>query len=151
MSRLLQITEREQLPEDQRHHYDSIIASRKQIGPPYYYLLHCPDLAARTAHLVGYSRFDSDLPNKVKEVAICTVARELDCVFEWAATKACPRRRDLGGYNHRHQGTKSSRRHERARGTDRHVRTEILRSPTGSRTPLLRPCDTNWAMPNWQI
>ena len=91
MSRLLQITEREQLPEDQRHHYDSIIASRKQIGPPYYYLLHCPDLAARTAHLVGYSRFDSDLPNKVKEVAICTVARELDCVFEWAAHEGLAR------------------------------------------------------------
>ena len=85
MSRLPQITQREQLPEGQRHHYDSIIASRKRIGAPYYYLLHCPDLAARTAHVVGYSLFESDLPLDLKELAICTVARELDCLFEWAA------------------------------------------------------------------
>ncbi len=85
MSRIPEITRREQLTEDQRHHYDSIIASRKRLGAPYYYLLHCPDLAARTAHVVGYSLFESDFPRDLKELAICTVAREMDCMFEWAA------------------------------------------------------------------
>ncbi len=85
MPRIPEITERDQVPEDQRHHYDSIMASRKHIGAPYYYLLHCPDLAARTAHLVGYSLHTSDFPLDLKELAICTIARELDCLFEWAA------------------------------------------------------------------
>ena len=85
MSRIPEITKREVIHEDQRHHYDSIVASRKRIGAPYGNLLHCPDLAARTAHLVGYSLFTSDFPLKEKEMVICTVAREMDCVYEWAA------------------------------------------------------------------
>ncbi len=85
MSRLPQITEREAIPADQRRHYDAIMASRKRISAPYGNLLHCPDLAARTAHLVGYSLFTSELPPREKELVICTVAREMDCVYEWAA------------------------------------------------------------------
>ena len=85
MSRIPELTEREAIPEDQRHHHDSIMASRKRIGAPYANLLHCPDLAARTAHLVGYSLFTSDFPPRQKELVICTVAREMDCVYEWAA------------------------------------------------------------------
>jgi 4-carboxymuconolactone decarboxylase len=61
------------------------MASRKRIGAPYNFLLHAPDLAARTAHLIGYSLFSTDFPKDVKELAICTVAREMDCPFEWAA------------------------------------------------------------------
>lgn len=85
MPRIPTITERTQVPNDQQQHYDSIIASRKHIGAPYQFLLHNPDLAARTAHLVGYSLHTSDFPSDMKELAICTVAREFDCVFEWAA------------------------------------------------------------------
>ena len=85
MPRIPEITKREQLPEDQRQHYDSIMASRNRIGGPYIYLLHCPDLAARTAHLLAYSLYSSDFPKEQKELVICTVAREFDCVFEWAA------------------------------------------------------------------
>jgi 4-carboxymuconolactone decarboxylase len=83
--RVPEITNREDLPEGQRQFYDSIIASRKRIGAPYNFLLHAPDLAARTAHLIGYSLFSTDFPEDVKELAICTVAREMDCPFEWAA------------------------------------------------------------------
>jgi len=85
MPRISEVTQRGQLSANEREHYDSIIASRKHIGPPYANLLHCPDLAARTAHLVGYSISTSDFPKDQKELVICTVARELDCVFEWAA------------------------------------------------------------------
>jgi 4-carboxymuconolactone decarboxylase len=85
MVRISEITNREDLPEDKREFYDSIIASRKRIGAPYNFLLHAPDLAARTAHLIEYSLFTTDFPKDVKEVAICTVAREMDCPFEWAA------------------------------------------------------------------
>lgn len=85
MARVPEITNREDVTEDQREFYDSIIASRKRIGAPYNFLLHAPDLAARTAHLIGYSLFSTDFPKDVKELAICTVAREMDCPFEWAA------------------------------------------------------------------
>jgi 4-carboxymuconolactone decarboxylase len=83
--RVPEVTNREDLPEDQREFYDSIITSRKRIGAPYNFLLHAPDLAARTAHLIGYALFSTDFPTDLKELAICTVAREMDCAFEWAA------------------------------------------------------------------
>jgi 4-carboxymuconolactone decarboxylase len=83
--RVPEITNRQDLPENQREFYDSIIASRKRLGAPYNFLLHAPDLAARTAHLIGYALFSTDFPNDVKELAICTVAREMDCTFAWAA------------------------------------------------------------------
>jgi 4-carboxymuconolactone decarboxylase len=85
VARVPEITNREEVPEDQREFYDSIMASRKRIGAPYNFLLHSPDLAARTAHLIGYSLFSTDFPRDVKELAICMVAREMDCPFEWAA------------------------------------------------------------------
>ena len=85
MPRLPEITRREQVPEDQRHHFDSIMASRGAITGPYVFLLHTPDMAARIAHTLGYSRFETSLNVEVKELAICTVARELDCTYEWAA------------------------------------------------------------------
>ncbi len=85
MADIQKITEREQVPEEHRHHYDDVLASRGSIGAPYYYLLHSPDLAGRTAHLVGYARFESILPEQIKELAICAVAREMDCLYEWAA------------------------------------------------------------------
>jgi 4-carboxymuconolactone decarboxylase len=81
--RVPEISKRGDLPEDQREFYDSIIASRKRISAPYNILLHAPDLAARTANLIGYSLFSTDFPEDMKELAICTVARELDCAFEW--------------------------------------------------------------------
>jgi 4-carboxymuconolactone decarboxylase len=83
--RVPEITNREELPQHQREFYDSIVASRKRIGAPYNYLLHAPDLAARTAHLIGYALFTTDFPEDIKELAICTVAREMDCAYEWAA------------------------------------------------------------------
>ena len=85
MPDMAKITDREQVAEGQRHHYDSIVESRGSVGAPYYYLMHSPDLAARTAHLLGYARFESVLPHHIKELAVCTAAREMDCVYEWAA------------------------------------------------------------------
>ena len=85
MPSIERITERDQVAEEDRHHYDAIVASRGAVGAPYYYLLHQPELAARTAHLLGYARFESALPTDIKELAVCAVAREMDCVYEWAA------------------------------------------------------------------
>ena len=85
MARIPQITDRSQVAEEERHHADSIIASRGGIGPPYNVLLHSPDIAARTAHLAGYSIFESPMPLDVKEIAISTAARGLNCEFAFAS------------------------------------------------------------------
>ena len=85
MPRMTEITQREQVAEADRPYFDSIIASRGRIGAPYGYLLHSPDLAARIAHTIGYARFESGLDKQIAELAICSVARELDCLYEWAA------------------------------------------------------------------
>ncbi len=85
MTRVPEITEREQIPEDQRHHYDYIATSRNNRPRPYSFLLHSPDLAARTAYLVGYSLHESDFPLDLKELAICAVAREFDSPYQWAS------------------------------------------------------------------
>ncbi len=85
MPRVPEITQRDEVPEGERHHYDAIMASRNNRPRPYSFLLHCPDLAARTAHLVGYSLHVSDFPKDQKELAICAVAREFDCAYAWAS------------------------------------------------------------------
>lgn len=87
MPSIERITERDQVAEEHRHHFDAIVASRGAVGAPYYYLLHQPELAARTAHLLGYARFESALRTDIKELAVCAVAREMDCLYEWAAHK----------------------------------------------------------------
>ena len=75
MPRVPDIARREQLAEDQRHHFDRIMADRGSIDPAYLPLLNAPDMAARICRVIAYSRFDSSLDLVVKEIAICAVAR----------------------------------------------------------------------------
>ena len=85
MPRMPEITQRDQVDDAGKPHFDSIIASRGRIGAPYQYLLHSPDQAARVAHTIGFARFEATLDRRMSEIAICAVARELDCLYEWAA------------------------------------------------------------------
>lgn len=88
MTRIPEITRREQLPEADRRHFDAIAAARGgQLTAPFRYLLYVPEMAARFAHLTAYTRHEargSALPDAIKELAICATARALDCRFEWA-------------------------------------------------------------------
>lgn len=92
--RVPMVTSREQLPADDRHHFDDIAESRGGVRGPFAVLLHSPELAGRTAHLGAYVRFEGDLPDAVRELAILTTARELECAFEWVAH--VPIARDAG-------------------------------------------------------
>jgi 4-carboxymuconolactone decarboxylase len=47
-------------------------------------VLNNPELTYRVAHLGSFIRFDSELPDKVRELAILATAREVDARFEWA-------------------------------------------------------------------
>lgn len=50
--------------------------------------LHSPELSQRSRPLNHYLRFEAGLGGPVRELAILTVARELDSQFEWAAHEA---------------------------------------------------------------
>jgi 4-carboxymuconolactone decarboxylase len=85
MARVPEITSREQLPEEARQNFDAIMKSRGRVAPPYSYFLNAPDIASRMEQTLYFSRFMTGIDKKVKELAICTLARELNAAFEWAA------------------------------------------------------------------
>lgn len=78
-------TTRETVPEAHRHHYESIEASRGRISGPFAVLLNSPELAGRVGHLGAYVRFEGELDDEDRELAILTTARAFDCAYEWAA------------------------------------------------------------------
>ncbi|QDX41660.1 carboxymuconolactone decarboxylase family protein [Salarchaeum sp. JOR-1] len=78
------VESREELPEPQREHYDRITASRDSVIGPFGVLLHSPVLAGRVADLGSYLRFESALPEGLRELAIVVSGREFDAAFEWA-------------------------------------------------------------------
>ncbi|MFB6304886.1 MAG: carboxymuconolactone decarboxylase family protein [Haloferacaceae archaeon] len=84
MARVPYITDREAVPEGQRDHYDSIAESRGRVVGPFAVLLNSPEVAGRVGHLGAYVRYESGLSDAVRELAIITTARELDCAVEWA-------------------------------------------------------------------
>jgi len=85
MARIPTIQKREELAPEQRGIFDRIRESRGEVRGPFPVLLQSPEMAGRTAELGAYVRFQSRLPVKEKELVILTVAREMDCRFEWAA------------------------------------------------------------------
>jgi len=89
MSRISDVTDRDQLPEAQRHCWDDIVASRGTVRGPFKVMLHSPELAGRAAHLGTYVRFESEatLPAHVRELAALVPARLLDCGYEYSAHK----------------------------------------------------------------
>ena len=85
MSRIPDITERDQLPEDERHIFDEIVGSRGSVRGPFKVMLHSAELARRTAHTGAYIRFESKLDARVRELTAVTTARLLDCDYEHGA------------------------------------------------------------------
>jgi 4-carboxymuconolactone decarboxylase len=85
MARIATIDKKEDLAPENQKIYDAIAQSRGAVSGPWLALLHSPELAARTAHLGSYVRFESSLDRKMLELAALTAARELGCKHEWAA------------------------------------------------------------------
>lgn len=82
--RVSYITDRETVADEHRDHFDSIEASRGSVRGPFAILMHSPELAGRTAHLGSYIRFEGEIPDVEREIAILTTARAFDCAYEWA-------------------------------------------------------------------
>jgi 4-carboxymuconolactone decarboxylase len=65
-------------------------SNRPNVGP-YSLLLHMPEMAQRLEALRTYLRGDASLPQKLQELVMITVAREMDCAFIWYAHAAAAR------------------------------------------------------------
>ena len=77
--------EREQLGPEGQAAYDRIAASRGSVRGPFGVLLHHPLLGERVADVGEQVRYHGVLPGSVRELAICTTAREYNAAVEWAA------------------------------------------------------------------
>lgn len=83
--RVPKITSRKQILADQRDRFDRIERSRGSDRGPFRVLLHSLEIAERVGHLGEYVRYESKLPDPVREVAILTTARAYGCTYEYAA------------------------------------------------------------------
>src|SRR5262245_54255416 len=96
MARIPLVT-REQIPEKEQPAYDALLASRRNrpnVGP-YSLLLHMPEMAQRLEALRTYLRDEVSLPQKLQELVMISVAREMGCAFIWYAHAAPARQAGL--------------------------------------------------------
>ena len=81
--------EREDLPESQRHIYDEITGARgvTSIGSAFGALMNSPEVTGYVTTLGAYLRFQAKIPDATRELVILTIARELNCDYEWGHHK----------------------------------------------------------------
>lgn len=93
------------LNEAQMAIYDGIVGGKRAAGPqlfnltdeqgrlngPFNALLLSPAVGASLSAVGEAIRFGSDIPVRMREIAILVVAREYECEFEWYAHKALGR------------------------------------------------------------
>ncbi len=93
MARLPFVT-REDLPESERHIYDEAAKSRgsTEIGRAFQELMSSPEAATRVMAVGTYLRFQSKLPDTIRELVSMTAAREMNCDFEQTAHKNLSRK-----------------------------------------------------------
>jgi 4-carboxymuconolactone decarboxylase len=83
---------RDQCSPEQQHAFDVITRCRPGVGGPFIPLIRNPALAERVAELGEHLRFKGLLPGADRELAVLTLARELDSVLEWVAHEGIARR-----------------------------------------------------------
>jgi len=92
MARIPLVT-RDQVAEKEKPAYDAFMSSRAgrpNIGP-YSLLLHMPEMAQRLEALRTCIRDESSLPQRLQELVMIAVAREMGCAFIWYAHAAAAR------------------------------------------------------------
>ena len=97
MARIPLVT-REQIADTEQPAYDAFLASRANrpaVGP-YTLLLHMPEMARRLEALRLYLRDEASLSQKLQELVMISVAREMNCAFIWYAHAAAARQAGLG-------------------------------------------------------
>jgi 4-carboxymuconolactone decarboxylase len=82
MPRLPQLKEKAQLPEAHRDVHDYLVKTRGRVSDGFSVLLNSPDLAGRIAHTGSYVRFESTLPDDLRELAALTASTEIGNAYE---------------------------------------------------------------------
>ena len=93
MARIPLVT-RDQIVEKEKPAFDAFMlsrANRPNIGP-YSLLLHMPEMAQRLEALRTCLRDEASLPQKLQELVMISVAREMGCAFIWYAHAAAARK-----------------------------------------------------------
>ena len=93
MARIPLVT-RDQVTDNEKPAYDAFMASRAgrpNIGP-YTLLLHMPEMAQKLEALRLYLRDEASLSQKLQEIVMISVAREMNCAFIWYAHAAAARK-----------------------------------------------------------
>ena len=83
----------ENIPAQEKDAYNTFMQSRggrPNVGP-YALLAHMPEMAQRLEALRTYLRSEESVPQKLQELVMITVAREMDCAFIWYAHAAVAR------------------------------------------------------------
>ena len=91
------LVSRDQVAAKEHPAYDAFMANRQgrpNVGP-YSLLLHMPEMAQRLEALRTYLRDEVSLPQKLQELAMISVAREMGCAFIWYAHAAPARQAGL--------------------------------------------------------
>ena len=85
MARIPQVT-RESVSEDLREIFDEVAPGPAGAGTgPMSVLTNSPELARRARPLFNYVRNESSVPKKLRELAMLTTARAMDCPYIWNA------------------------------------------------------------------
>jgi 4-carboxymuconolactone decarboxylase len=93
MARIPLVT-REQIAEKEKPAYDAFMAARANrpnVGP-YTLLLHMPEMAQKLEALRLCLRDEASLSQKLQELVMISVAREMSCAFIWYAHAAAARK-----------------------------------------------------------
>ena len=93
MARIPLVT-RELIAEKEKPAYDAFMtarAGRPNVGP-YSLLAHMPEMAQKLEALRLYLRDEASLPQKLQELVMLSVAREMSCAFIWYAHAATARK-----------------------------------------------------------
>jgi 4-carboxymuconolactone decarboxylase len=97
MARIPSVT-RDAVPPNEQAAYDAFSASRgsePKIGP-YSIIAHMPEMAQRLEALRTYLRKEASVSQKLQELVMLTVAREMNCGFIWYAHAAAARQAGVG-------------------------------------------------------
>ena len=78
---------RDQVPEQFREAFDELTASTggEITGGPGSITINSPEMSRRRTHLTSYLRYESTFAGNLRELAILTAARAMDCQYVWNA------------------------------------------------------------------
>ncbi|MFT4658094.1 MAG: 4-carboxymuconolactone decarboxylase [Minisyncoccia bacterium] len=85
MARIKLLSTRDGLDPQQQKVFDWVVESRGKMIRPYEVLLHAPGLARPAAELGHQIRYEGQLSDHDRELAIITTAKVHDCEFEWSS------------------------------------------------------------------